>query len=39
MNTYLGNAIRSIISNNTSPETAVLTLAQGVSQVLKQYGQ
>jgi len=40
MNTYLGNAIRSIISNNnTSPETAVSTLAQGVSQVLKQYGQ
>ncbi|MBI2031385.1 MAG: extracellular solute-binding protein [Candidatus Levybacteria bacterium] len=39
MNAYLGNAVRSIISNNTSAESAVTTLAQGVSQVLKQYGQ
>lgn len=40
MNKYLGDAIRSINSNNTSsPETAVSTLSQGVSQVLKQYGQ
>jgi len=39
MNAYLGNAIRSITSANTSAESAVATLAQGVSQVLKQYGQ
>ena len=38
MNTYLGNAVNSIF-NNISPETAVDTLSQGVSQVLKQYGQ
>lgn len=39
MNAYLGNAVRSVISNNTSAESAIATLAQGVSQVLKQYGQ
>lgn len=40
MNAYLGNAIRSILSSNsTSADTAVSTLSQGVSQVLKQYGQ
>jgi len=40
MNKYLGDAVRSINSNSsTSPETAVSTLSQGVSQVLKQYGQ
>ncbi len=38
MNTYLGNAVNSIF-NNISPQTAVDTLSQGVSQVLKQYGQ
>ncbi len=38
MNTYLGNAVNSIF-NDVSPETAVDTLSQGVSQVLKQYGQ
>lgn len=38
MNGYLGNAVRSIFSN-TSPESAVETLAKGVSQVLSQYGQ
>ena len=37
-NTYLGNAVNSII-NNVSSGTAVDTLSQGVSQVLKQYGQ
>ncbi len=37
MNTYLGNAIRSIL-NDTSPATAAETLSQGVSQVLSQYG-
>ncbi|OGH39197.1 MAG: hypothetical protein A3B44_02705 [Candidatus Levybacteria bacterium RIFCSPLOWO2_01_FULL_38_21] len=40
MNKYLGDAVRSINSNNsTSAETAVATLSQGVSQVLRQYGQ
>lgn len=38
MNGYLGNAVRSILGN-TSPQTAVETLVQGVTQVLKQYGQ
>lgn len=38
MNTYLGNAIKSILEN-TSPETAVETLAKGVDQVIKQYEQ
>lgn len=38
LNAYLGNAVRSIL-NNTSPQTAVETLSQGVSQVLKQYNQ
>lgn len=38
MNGYLGNAVRAVLSN-TSAETALETLAQGVSQVLKQYSQ
>jgi len=38
MNTYLGNAIRSIL-NDTSPSSAIDTLSKGVSQVLTQYGQ
>ena len=38
MNTYLGNAVNSILTG-TSPQSAVETLSQGVSQVLKQYGQ
>lgn len=37
-NTYLGNAVRSVLGN-TSPQSAIDTLSQGVSQVLKQYGQ
>lgn len=37
MNTYLGNAARSIL-NDISPQSAVETLVQGVSQVLTQYG-
>lgn len=37
MNTYLGNAVRSILGN-TSAESAVETLSQGVAQVLQQYG-
>lgn len=37
-NSYLNNAVSSILSN-TSPQSAVDTLSQGVSQVLNQYGQ
>jgi multiple sugar transport system substrate-binding protein len=37
MNAYLGNSINSIL-NQTSPDTALTTLSQGVSQVLQQYG-
>jgi|SRR3989344_343520 len=39
MNVYLGNAVRSINSENTSAETAISTLSEGVSQILSQYGQ
>lgn len=35
-NAYLGNAVRSILGT-TSPETAVGTLIQGVSQILQEY--
>jgi len=38
MNNYLGNAVRSTLQN-TSAESAVEVLSQGVSQVLKQYGE
>lgn len=38
MNTHLGNAVKSILTG-TSPQSAAETLSQGVSQVLKQYGQ
>lgn len=37
MNAYLGNAVRSILIN-TSPDSAVSTLSQGVTQVLQKYG-
>lgn len=37
MNTYLGNTVRSV-ENTSSIQTAVDTLAQGVSQVLSKYG-
>lgn len=37
MNSYLGNAVRSIL-NGTSPQTAAETLSAGVNQVLVQYG-
>ncbi|MBI2074870.1 MAG: sugar ABC transporter substrate-binding protein [Candidatus Levybacteria bacterium] len=36
MNGYLGNAVRSILSN-TSPQSAVDTLAKGVNQILSRY--
>lgn len=38
MNAYLGNAIRAILGN-TSSQSTIDTLAQGVAQVLAQYGQ
>ena len=38
MNTYLGNAVNSMLKGG-SAESAVETLTQGVTQVLKQYGQ
>ena len=37
-NTYLGNAISSILSGS-SPQSAFDTLSQGVTQVLQKYGQ
>ncbi len=36
-NTYLGNAINSVVNDNGSPQTAVDTLAQGVSQLIQKY--
>lgn len=36
LNGYLGNAVRAILGN-TSPQTAVDTLAQGVAQVINRY--
>ena len=39
MNEYLGRAVNSIISQATSPESAVDTLDKGVTQVLSKYGQ
>lgn len=38
MNAYLGNAVRSILGN-TSPQSAIEILAQGVSQVLAKYNE
>ncbi len=38
MNAYLGKAVESVLGN-TSPQTAVDVLSQGVAQVLKQYSQ
>ncbi|MDP3941247.1 MAG: extracellular solute-binding protein [bacterium] len=37
LNTYLGNAVRSVLGN-TSPGSAVETLLKGVNQVLTRYG-
>ncbi len=37
-NTYLNNAINSIFTQNTSPDSAVATLAPGILQVLQKYG-
>lgn len=38
MNAYLGKAVESVLGN-TSSQTAIDALSQGVAQVLKQYGQ
>ncbi|HVZ67187.1 MAG TPA: sugar ABC transporter substrate-binding protein [Patescibacteria group bacterium] len=37
MNNYLGNAVRSIADDSSSPDTAVDTLAKGVSAVITKY--
>lgn len=37
LNTYLGNAVRSILNNNTSAESAIDTLATGEQEVLSRY--
>lgn len=37
LNVYLGNAIRSILNDGSSPQSAVDTLSQGVAQKLSQY--
>src|SRR3989338_3426393 len=37
LNSYLGNAVRSIINENASPQSSVETLSAGVSQVLNRY--
>ncbi|OGH16522.1 MAG: hypothetical protein A3C30_05030 [Candidatus Levybacteria bacterium RIFCSPHIGHO2_02_FULL_40_18] len=37
LNSYFGNAIRSMINQNASPQSAVETLASGVAQVLGRY--
>ena len=39
LNVYLGNSVRSIVSDNMSPISAVDTLGQGVKSVFTQYGQ
>jgi hypothetical protein len=36
MNVYMGNAVRSV-NNNTSEDSAVETLAKGVTQILNKY--
>lgn len=38
-NTYLGNAINTILSNNGSVQTAFETFSAGITQVLQKYGQ
>lgn len=37
LNSYLGNAIRAIINENSSPQSAIETLSSGVSEVLSPY--
>ncbi len=39
LNSYLGDAIRSMISENASPQSAIETLGSGVSQVRARYAQ
>jgi len=38
LNAYLGNAVRAIINDNSSPESAVETLSAGVKQIYSRYG-
>lgn len=38
LNKYLGDAVRSIVNDNNSPQTAIETLGKGVDQVLGRYG-
>lgn len=37
LNTYLGNAVNSILNNNTSPASAIETLSAGENEVLSKY--
>lgn len=37
-NVYLGNAVNAIVNDNSSPQTVIETLDQGVSQVFEKYG-
>lgn len=37
-NNYLGNAINSMVNDNSSPESVLSTLDSGVAQVLQKYG-
>ena len=37
LNTYMGDAIRAITNDGTSPQTAVDTLSQGVAEVIGKY--
>ncbi len=38
VNNYLGNALNSIVNDNSSPETVIETLDEGVSQAYQKYG-
>jgi multiple sugar transport system substrate-binding protein len=38
LNKYLGDAVRSVVNDNGSAESAIESLAQGVSEKLEQYG-
>lgn len=39
LNVYLGNAVRSVVGDNTSEESAIDTLSAGVDQVYSRYGE
>lgn len=38
LNDYLANAIRSVINDNTSPQSAIETVSKGVDSVISKYG-